>query len=123
MRRRSSKVGWLNIVVLCLMAAGIVMATAGRHTLRWAPPPIPASATARAPNGSAPNGSAPNGSAQPPTRGGSRPAHIAAGPTARPAPVSNPVPGDRLRAAAISPGARAVLPSSLGPRRLADRRG
>ena len=37
---RRSKVYWLNAVVLCLMASGVVMAFAGRDALRWAPPPI-----------------------------------------------------------------------------------
>ena len=43
---RRSKVYWLNAVVLCLMASGVVMAFAGRDALRWAPPPIPSTWTA-----------------------------------------------------------------------------
>jgi hypothetical protein len=43
---RRSKIYWLNAVALCLMAAGIVMAFAGRDALRWAPPPIPSTWTA-----------------------------------------------------------------------------
>jgi len=45
-RRRRSKISWLNATVLCLMAAGVVMAFAGRDTAAWVPPPIPAASAA-----------------------------------------------------------------------------
>ena len=45
-RRRRSKISWLNATALCLMAAGVVLAFAGRDTLRWVPPPIPAASAA-----------------------------------------------------------------------------
>jgi hypothetical protein len=71
--RRRGKIYWLNTVVLCLMASGVVMAFAGRHTFRWAPPPIPS--TYAAANGA-------QGSAAPPVKANPRLGHLAVKPMA-----------------------------------------
>lgn len=44
-RRRG--ISWLNVSALLLIAAGVVIAVSGQHTLRWSPPPVPPAWAAR----------------------------------------------------------------------------
>lgn len=82
-KRRHSKTSWLNAVAICLMAAGVVVAFAGRQVLRWVPPPIPAASAAA-------------GGGHRAARAHARPAHIVVRPTGRPTPAGR-LPGHRIQ--------------------------
>jgi hypothetical protein len=97
------RISWLNAIALGLMAAGIVMAFAGRHVLRWAPPAItPARAASNGARGGAP-GNGP-GSAPGSAHAGSLPGRFMARPMARSIPVNLRIPDIRARARVVPLG-------------------
>jgi hypothetical protein len=91
-------ISWLNAIALFLMAAGIVMAFAGRQILRWAPPGI-------GPAWQAVHGT--RGEVSPAAHAGPQPGHLIARPMARSIPVSLAIPGIKVRAR--------IFPAGLNP--------
>ena len=87
-------------LIAASMAAGIALAFAGRHTLRWSPPPFPPRSEAL-PAAALPAGSAPAAQSRPREPGGGPLA-----PMARSVPLALAIPAIRVRAKIIALGLR-----------------